>query len=69
MNFLYKKSKSIKEKKIFFFLLFVGVRGGGGAGCGEGGTRESEFFTRNPNVQKKIFFWRGLGEAGGWGLE
>ena len=36
MNFLYKKSKSIKEKKIFFFLLFVGVRGGAGRGAGRG---------------------------------
>ena len=32
-----------------------------------GGTRESEFFTRNPNVQKKIFFLERVGGGGGVG--
>ena len=50
----YKKSKSKKEKKIFF--------------RGVGVTRVSEFFlAKNPNLNKDFFFFWGGGGGGGLG--
>ena len=56
MNFLNKESKFIKN---FFFFFVVFFRGGMGV---EGGSRESDFFTKNPNLKKDIF--EGVGEGG-----
>ena len=62
VNFLYEESKSTKKITIFFYLFLWG--GGGGGGEGEGGTREKDFFSKNPNSKKKCFL-----EGVGRGLE
>ena len=46
---------------IYFFLL---VGGGGGQVGVEWGARVGDFFTKNPNLKKKVF-WGG-GGGGGW---
>ena len=59
MNFLYKESKSKKKKrqKIYFFLFLSFFRGRAGGR----GTRQSDDFTKNPNLKINIFLeeWGG----------